>query len=227
MPNKSPLTIDALVEHSALFAAAQSKKQERSLFGVTDGKAVGTLLEASFVRHLGALYSFQLGSAAKGVDFPDLRVDLKATSIRQPQSSCPFKSAREKVYGLGYSLLVFVYKKLDDAKSRAAFLRMQHVVFVQAGRTGDYQTTRRIRELLKANANEDDIAALLLDRMLPLDEIGAGKLAREILRSPPEQGYLTISNALQWRLQYKRVIAEAGTVDGVARLYGRRPTKKG
>jgi len=31
-------------------------------------------------------------------------------------------------------------------------------------------------------------------------------------------GYLTISNALQWRLQYSRVIEQAGKVEGVLRL---------
>jgi putative type II site-specific deoxyribonuclease len=30
-----------------------------------------------------------------------------------------------------------------------------------------------------------------------------------------EQGYLTISNALQWRLQYKRVIELDNQVEGV------------
>lgn len=36
--------------------------------------------------------------------------------------------------------------------------------------------------------------------------IEARAIADEILRNPPKQGYLTISNALQWRLQYGRVI---------------------
>ena len=31
----------------------------------------------------------------------------------------------------------------------------------------------------------------------------------------PEQGYLTISNALQWRLQYKRAINLKNEVSGV------------
>jgi len=53
-------------------------------------------------------------SSAKGIDFPELGVDLKTTSIKQPQSSCPFKSARQKIYGLGYHLLVFVYEKIDE-----------------------------------------------------------------------------------------------------------------
>ena len=49
-----------------------------------------------------------------GIDAPELDVDIKVTSIKQPQSSCPFKSARPKRYGLGYNLLVFVYEKSDD-----------------------------------------------------------------------------------------------------------------
>ena len=42
------------------------------------------------------------------------------------------------------------------------------------------------------------------------------------LEDPPNLGYLTISNALQWRLQYNRAISTAikGTVEGVENLYG-------
>ena len=46
----------------------------------------------------------------------------------------------------------------------------------------------------------------MLDRNVPGDEIIYNDLAEEILNCPPEQGFLTISNALQWRLQYSRVI---------------------
>lgn len=56
------------------------------------------------------------------------------------------------------------------------------------------------------------------DRNLPIDEMEAARLAEELLESPPELGYLTISNALQWRLQYKRIIEKAGTVDGTLRV---------
>lgn len=56
------------------------------------------------------------------------------------------------------------------------------------------------------------------DKALPIDDIEAKKIAEELLLKPCEQGYLTISNALQWRLQYGRVIAEAGKIDGVVRL---------
>jgi hypothetical protein len=58
----------------------------------------------------------------------------------------------------------------------------------------------------------------MMDRNLPLDEIGAEALANEILGNKPPQGYLTISNALQWRLQYQRAIDLAGRVEGVISL---------
>jgi hypothetical protein len=54
--------------------------------------------------------------------------------------------------------------------------------------------------------------------MLPVDDLEARRIAQEILKRPPEHGYLTISNALQWRLQYARVITQAGVVDGILRL---------
>ena len=78
--------------------------------------------------------------------------------------------------------------------------------------------TSGLREVLKNEGNEDDVVAFLLDRDLPVEEIGAHEIAREILTTPPEVGYLTISNALQWRLQYSRVIEKAGQVNGVSRI---------
>jgi len=50
------------------------------------------------------------------------------------------------------------------------------------------------------------LVAFILERNLPVDDIHATKLAEEILKAPPKQGYLTISNALQWRLHYSRII---------------------
>jgi hypothetical protein len=165
---KPTLTAKLLLQEAKDFAQSESGHRERSLFGVTDGKAVGTYLEHKFQDCLQQKYSYVKGSSAKGVDFPKLGVDIKVTSITQPQSSCPFKSARQKVYGLGYSLLVFV--------------------------------------------------AFMSERFLPLDDIQARQLAEEILKKRPEVGYLTISNALQWRLQYSRVIEQAGKVAGVNKV---------
>ena len=110
------------------------------------------------------------------------------------------------------------YTKTPDCLTCCETLQIHHVVFVDARRTADYQTTSRILRILENNGNADDLAAFILDRNLPVDDIEANKIAEELLQRPPVQGYLTISNALQWRLQYKRIIDRAGSVDGVHRL---------
>lgn len=49
------------------------------------------------------------------------------------------------------------------------------------------------------------------DKNVPLDEVSRRQLAERIVDEVPEQGVLTISNALQWRLQYSRAISTAIT----------------
>ena len=115
-------------------------------------------------------------------------------------------------------MLVFIYEKADNYTTSTADLNILHVIFVSKERTSDFQTTMGLRRILENQGNKDDILAFVEERMLPVDEIGAAALAEEILANPPEIGYLTISNALQWRLQYSRVIEKAGVVPGVERL---------
>ena len=217
--SKTNLTIELLQTEAQKFAVTESSHGEPSLYGVTDGKAVGTYLEHKIQKYLHEKYEYVEGSSAKGIDFPELGVDLKVTSIKQPQSSCPFKYAKQKIYGLGYALLVFVYEKIDDNKEKTGRLNIHHTVFVEKHRTADFQTTSGLRKIIENNGNQDDILAFFQERLLPVDEIQAQKLAEEILQNPPELGYLTISNALQWRLQYRRVIQEAGNVEGINKVY--------
>jgi hypothetical protein len=213
------LTVDTICYEAAIFSAAESQHLEPILYGVTDGKAIGTYLEQKFRLYLQGKYDFIKGNSASGIDFPDLLVDIKVTSIRQPQSSCPFKSARQKIFGLGYSLMIFVYDKVDDSINRTATLTILHTIYITAERTADFQMTRGIRNILDNEGNKDDLIAFILDRNLPVDEIEAANIADEILRNPPIQGFLTISNALQWRLQYGRVIDRAGQEEGIVAVY--------
>ncbi len=212
------LTISILCEEAKAFSDRESAHLEPTIYGVTDGKAVGTYFEHKFQAYLREEYTYLEGSSAKGIDFPNLGVDMKVTSVKQPQSSCPFKSGRQKIFGLGYSLLVFVYDKTDDEQTRTGKLDILHTIFVEQHRTADFQTTTGIRQILQNQGNLDDLLAFMSDRNLPVDDIEANEIAEELLRSPPPEGYLTISNALQWRLQYARVIEKAGTVDGIKRL---------
>ena len=220
MEQKEKLTIEKLIEEAQIFCVEQSKFQHKELYGVTDGKAVGTLIEHKFQTHLNDKYEVLVGSSARGIDLPsdDIQTDIKVTSIKQPQSSCPFKDAKQKIFGLGYNLLVFVYEKYDDPKTQTAILNFVSCSFVHKDRTADYTTTYRLREMVKDGANEADIIAYLQDKNIPADEITLAKIAEQILQTPPEQGYLTISNALQWRLQYQRIVALTDDIPGIDKI---------
>jgi hypothetical protein len=164
------LTTSLLCQEANIFSAAESIHPEHTLFGVTDGKAVGTYLELKFRTYLiDKGYIFEEGNAANGLDFPSLNVDMKVTSIKQPQSSCPFRSIRQKIYGLGYSLIIFVYDKKDDEINRTANLRITDTIYVQASRTADFQMTKGLIEILDNQGNQDDLMAFLISRHLTAD----------------------------------------------------------
>jgi len=212
---KPILTIKELIKSAKFFCEKESKENHVDLIGITDGKAVGTYVEHKFQRFLQSKYTVEIGCSAKGIDLPgiDIQTDIKVTSITQPQSSSPFNNARQKIFGLGYNLLVFVYDKHDTNNS--CTLHFTHCTFINKKRTADYTITKRLREMVEDGANKEDIVGYLQDKNVPGDEIIYSDLADEILSSLPEQGYLTISNALQWRLQYARVIALDNSVQGV------------
>lgn len=79
--------------------------------------------------------------------------------------------------------------------------------------------TRGLRLILDNKGNVDDLVAFMMDKMLRVEELEAHSIAGELLGGAAIlQGYLTISNALQWRLQYSRIIAEAGAIEGIVRV---------
>lgn len=209
------LTVVDLINCAKEFCAKESGIFREELFGVTDGKAVGTFVERLFKSYLSEHYDLTMGSSANGLDLPSVNTDIKVTSIRQPQSSCPYKDSRQKIYGLGYNLIVFVYKKEDDEQQKKGKLTFLSCTFVDAKRTADYQLTTGLLSIIKNNGNADDIFAFLSDHKIPADEVTLSNMAAEILKNPPAIGYLTISNALQWRLQYGRIVALNENIEGI------------
>lgn len=214
------LTIEKLQQEAHSFCKTESKEKHKELFGVTDGKAIGTFIEHKFQTQLTLKYDVQIGSSANGIDLPskEILTDIKVTSIRQPQSSCPFRDAKQKIFGLGYNLLIFVYEKIDNMKDKTSTLNFVSCSFIAKERTADYTTTYRLREMIKDHANTEDIIAYLNDKNIPADEITLMQMAKQIMRKPPLQGYLTISNALQWRLQYQRIVILNKHVAGINKI---------
>lgn len=212
---KKNLTSNLLIKEALAFCKANSGIYRSELFGITDGKAIGTYVEHLFKNFLSEKFNMDSGNSAKGLDLPSVDVDIKVTSIRQPQSSCPFKDSRQKIFGLGYNLLVFVYRKHDDAARKKGMLEFVSCTYIDKDRTADYQTTKGISDLIANNANQDDIFAFLNDHHIPGDDVTLYHMAAEILDNPPLIGYLTVSNALQWRLQYGRIVMLDEDVEGI------------
>ena len=207
-----------LIKEAVEFSELQSKIFHNNLYGVTDGKKVGTYIEKLFQKFLEDRYGYLgIGNSAKGIDLPELDTDIKVTSIVQPQSSCPYKNARQKIFGLGYNLIVFVYEKKDyiDNDQRLCKINFKYTTFIEKHRTADYTTTQMLINMKNTGANKEDIVSYLNDRGIPGDEVEHSMIAEEVLNNSFKQGYLTISNALQWRLQYKRVIELDNQVEGV------------
>jgi hypothetical protein len=86
---------------------------------------------------------------------------------------------------------------------------------VSKERTADFTTTKRIIEMLHDGAIKEDIIAYFVDKNIPGGEITLDQLADEVLQNKVIQGYLTISNAFQWRLQYQRVISLSNSAEGI------------
>ncbi|MBI5651058.1 MAG: restriction endonuclease [Chloroflexi bacterium] len=211
--------------HAALIAAAKNfcglSHAYTELFGVTDGKAIGTFIEHAFQNQLAAQFDLQIGNSASGLDLPMIETDIKVTSVRQPQSSSPFRSARQKVYGLGYNLLFFVYDKQDNARTKKAKLDFVSCAFIESSCTGDYRTTRNLLQILANDAMQEEIAAYLNDSYLLTDEAERNALADEIMRTPPTQGYLGTWLKPEWRTWYNRVIELDEPVAGIVKVVQR------
>lgn len=208
---------EPVLKQAKVFAREFSKTPHPNLLGVTDGKAVGTYIETAFktsLRSIGIIEAVE-GNAAKGIDLPTFAIDIKVTSTRQPQSSSPFFDFKQKVEGLGYNLLVFVYSKLDQASE--CNVEFVAVRYIPSHLTADFQTTRGLRRIiLEQDGIADDVFAFLVERNIPGDEASLFEYAEWLLENPPQQGYLTVSNALQWRLQYGRIVL--GGIDGVTEI---------
>jgi hypothetical protein len=212
---KEILTLKKLYSSAKEFCKMANKLDYPELLGVSDGKAIGTFVEQEFKKYLSLTFEFNTGNVSYGIDLPDdhINTDIKVTSCRQPQSSCPYSGARQKIFGLGYNLLVLVYDKKD--LNNIAKLNFLNCTFISKERTGDFITTKHLREMLKDGASKEDIIAYFININLPAEEITLDLLADEVMHNKIVQGYLTISNALQWRLQYQRVISLENKISGV------------
>nr|WP_322822137.1 hypothetical protein [Chloroflexus sp.] len=66
---KAALTLEILKLEATVFVRDESAHREPLLYGVTDGKAIGTYIEHKFRSYLREKYNFIEGSSASGTEF--------------------------------------------------------------------------------------------------------------------------------------------------------------
>lgn len=216
MDPKEPLTKDALIEEAKLFCMEENKSNQN--LNLDDGKSIGTFIEHNFKNYLKEKYTFNEGNSALGIDFPDstINTDIKSTSIVKPQSSCPYRNPKQKIYGLGYSLLIFTYEKKNTIDG--VQIKFLDISFIDESKTGDYTITKLVNDMLDEGCNKNDIINLLRIREISDDTETLNMLSDMIISKRPNQGYLTISNAMQLRLKYTRITDLKEKVDGIRKI---------
>jgi hypothetical protein len=196
------------------FCADISQRHIVELFQVTDGKRIGTYIERECRAYLEERTGLSIGGlAALGKDLPLFNIDIKTTSFVRPQSSSPYRSIDEKIFGLPYNILLFIYRKEDLVGY--AQLEILRCCYIPQEYTGDYHTTRLARELRERYLRKEigvDEFIQRLETKLGIAEaedlnITPGTVQR-IIDHPPAPGALTVSFALQWRLHYSRMKEE-------------------
>jgi len=66
---KKKITVQNLVAEAKVFCEQESQFENKDLFGVTDGKAVGTFIEHKLTEFLKAKYAVTLGSSANELGY--------------------------------------------------------------------------------------------------------------------------------------------------------------
>ena len=189
------------------FCIDMEKRVIPELRGINDGKKVGTYFEHEIKKFLEKKLGKPLGgSSAAGKDIPAFNIDVKTTSIQQPQSSSPFTDASEQVFGLPYNILLFIYQKSDTVIG--ATFKIISCCYIPQDKTGDHRITKEILNLLSKLKNmeiTDNEFKEAVERKL---QIKGAKLADGIIEkiktNPPQLGAITITPAIQWRLNYNK-----------------------
>jgi len=96
---------------------------------------------------------------------------------------------------------ILMKEEIKTTEARAKEARKFVDKMITYGKRGDLTSRRKALAFLR---NDKEVVNKIFN-----------DLAKRILSEDFQQGYLTISNALQWRLQYSRVISLENKIDGV------------
>lgn len=159
------------------------------------------------------------GSVAEGIDLPAFNLDVKTTSNRHPQSSSPFDDPGERITGVDYNILLFVY----DRKSVEGGNKFEIVscAYIPKERASDYRKSENARTLVADYREGTLTESELREQLEELTGIGAisDEKFEEIKQNPPKKGGITMTPAVQWRFNYNKMVKDE-VPEGTDRIYG-------
>ena len=159
------------------------------------------------------------GSVAEDIDLPAFNLDVKTTSNRQPQSSSTFDDPGERIVGVDYNILLFVYNK--QSVNGGNQFEIKTCAYIPEERASDYRKSddavKLVVDYREGRLSESELREQLED----LTGVGAisDEKFEEIKENPPEKGAITITPALQWRFNYNKMVKE-DVPEGTERIYG-------
>ena len=163
---------------------ASTRRPER-----TDGKSLGTYIEKLVKAEISRILNVPItGSSAVGVDIPELSLNTKATSDRQPQSSEPFDSPYDRVLGAKFDILVCIYNGKEFFTAESAPLRILTAQYLEQTEIADSTlcaTAKLLQSLALAGAIETNLAQRALKAIVYSKKGG-----------PKRQLYSALHNAL-------------------------------
>ena len=204
---KRKLTNDILISEAKTFCLREATYDNPELYVISDNATTNHYIKRKFFEHLNELYNFDY-QTDKGISFPekDINTNILVVSKEKPESMCVFKNAMQKIYGLGFNVILFIYEKEDNHDQKASRISFKKCAFIEKERTADYDITFQLIQMIENDAQKDDIIGFLMDHNMPADELKLNHIAEQILINPPKQGYFGICYPMKWELKFGKFL---------------------
>lgn len=188
---------------------------------ISGSKGIGTYFEEELRDWFEENHGFvSEGSVGIYVDLPVFNVDVRATSNSQPQSSSKAVDPGERLVGVDYNILLFVYdrEKVGDG----SHFEIVSCVYIPKENAADHRITEDVSKLAKEYGNDELSEAEFREQLEDMTGTSFGEISDEIFdrikKNPPEKGVITISPAIQWRFRYSKM-NKPEVPDEVDRIY--------
>jgi len=129
-----------------------------------DPKSLGTMIEKLIKAELGNRYKWKItGSSAMGVDIPEISLNIKSTSNKQPQSSEPYRSAYDRILGSDFDIILAIYDGITFLNQKSSSLDILQLNYLTKSQVADMilcKMAKNLRQIYKEGKITEEIAKI-------------------------------------------------------------------